>query len=255
MDNGELILLCFIFLIILIYIASYCRESAIIISSLGALIAYLWNMKKNKFESPSNGCVNYDNGSKEEEDGLRLLGIEQKSPKEGYLDYNQNLLSDYSSEPYMVEPSIIRLDAELLRDGKPIHDKAMLAKLKQNTLTHKDLDLTYPGAIVLDQLESDDYALMGHIDASEQKNAFHMKGDVTFDLNRTKTDDDIPTEWSNSAVLDGDEQIVNLARSKALNANVRADMGTINRKNFMDRFVATELDEVQDREWWGRADY
>src|SRR6185295_12012705 len=102
-------------------------------------------------------------------------------------------------------------------------------KLNHGTLTYEDLDLEYPGAVELDQIESDDYLWMGHVDAKEVNNSYKMRGDVTFDLNRTKGNDDIPTEWSNDAVLDGDEQITNNARARALNANVRSDMGTIRR--------------------------
>lgn len=224
------------------------KEQWCIIASFGALIIYLLGVKKrkkNKFN-----CVNNNNGAKQEEDALKLLGM-NFDKKEGYVDYNQNLLTDYASEPYMVSPSEVRLESQEMNYIPKNFDH----KLRNNTLTYNDLDLSYPGAVEIDQIESDDFAWMGHVDAKEQKIGFNMPGDVTFDLNRTKGNDDIPTEWSNDAVLDGDEQIVNSSRSRALNANVRADMGSIRKKEFMDRFVTTELDEVQDREWWGRADY
>jgi hypothetical protein len=219
------------------------KESTIIIISFGALIIYLLNMNK---QSSKFTCVNNDNGAKQEEDALKLLGAD--FAKEGYVDYNQNLLTDYASEPYMVEPS-----QTLATGQKPIHN--FHDKLINNTLTYEDLDLNYPGAVELDQIESQDFAWMGHVDAPEQKIGYNMPGDVTFDLNRTKGNDDIPTEWSNDGVLDGDEQIVDNMRSRALNANVRSDMGTIRRKEFMERFVQDELDEFGQREWWGRADY
>ena len=240
-DNNELLLICFIFLIILIYVISCTKEAAIIIASFTALIIYLLNMRKR-----DGFCINDNNGSKQEEDALRLLGNDFK---ESYVDYDQNLLTDYASEPYMVSPSQAELEPLKQSSAEFNH------KLKNNTLTYDDLDLDYPGAVEIDQIESSDYTWMGHVDAQEQKIGYKMPGDVTFDLNRTKGNDDLPTEWSSSAVLDGDEQMANNRRARALNTNVRAAMGTIRKKEFMDRFVTDELNEFGEKIWWGRADY
>ena len=251
MDNGELILICFIFLIILIYVAAYSRECAVVAASIIALIAYVLN-SKNKDGYECRNCVTYNSGARQEQDAMRLLGtdLDQCPSKEGYLDYNQNLLSDYPSQPYMVDPSVPGIERQMLEAGKLV--KGMP---KDKVLTFGDLDLDYPGAIQLDQIESEDYSIMGHVDAQERPVGPNMPGDVTFDLNRTKGDDDTPNEWSNSAVLDGDEQIVNSERARALNANVRADLGTIRKKEFMERFVQDELNEMEDLNWYGRADY
>lgn len=262
MDNGELILICFIFLIVLIYVASYSRECAVVAASIVALIAYVLNSKNKSGYT----CVTYDSGARQEQDAMRLLGTDldecpQKEEdlslgrkdsqhSEGYLDYNQNLLSDYPSEPYMVSPSLPTIEGKLILSSKPVKGLP-----KDRVLTFGDLDLNYPGAVELDQIESSDYTIMGHVDAQERKVGPNMPGDITFDLNRTQGNDDTPDEWDSSAVLDGDEQIVNSERARALNANVRADMGTIRRKEFMDRFVTDELNEAADEIWWGRADY
>ena len=242
MDNGEIILLIFIFLIILIYIASYSKECAIVIASITTMIMYLLNMrnKKNNYE-----CRNSE--AEAENEALRLLGAsdeENHHQKEKYLDYDQNLLSDYPSEPYMVKPFE---DIDINE-----HDRSIP---KNHELSFDDLDISYPGAIDLDQIESEDYRDMGHVDAKEKKIQFKMKGNVTFDLNRTKGNDEIPDEWSNDEIMDGDEQMYNNSRARALNANVRADMGTIRKKEFMDRFVTDELNRSEAEVWWGAADY
>src|SRR5271165_3409500 len=104
MSNGELILICFIFLIILIYVASYSKDVAIILTSIIALITYLLYLKKKD----GFDCVNNNNGAKQEDDVFRLLGTGAEfdsddnvvpggdgifykkmkaTGKEGYLDY------------------------------------------------------------------------------------------------------------------------------------------------------------------------
>ncbi len=58
---------------------------------------------------------------------------------------------------------------------------------------------------------------------------------------------------ANDDTLDGDERMVYSSLSR--NDATRVDAGIMNRRKDIDRYVREEVEEAEDREWWGRHEY
>lgn len=228
MLNEEAIVIIFILLVALVIISSHYTECAILIVSIIALISYLIYLRrgKQKMSNPGLQAV-----SQSEARRLMESPVHAHSNTGDYLDYDQNLLSDYPSDPYITKPQLLEIP------GNP---------------ESEDFDIDYyPGAVDFDDIESEDYINSGHTDRKEKP----IQNDVTFDLNRTNADGLIPSEYADNSIIDGDEAIVNLARAKGENGSTRAVSGRVREKNFMERFVADEMNEFEGRIWYGNADY
>jgi hypothetical protein len=123
------------------------------------------------------------------------------------------------------------------------------------TVSHRDFGRPrgYPGAID----PEDDYDAAqslneGHRDRAVGDNVFAPDGNP-FNLNRVGApyaasacfDDE-----ANDDELDGDERINYQARSR--NDPTRVTAGTMNRRCDLDKYLREEVEEEDDREWWGR---
>lgn len=92
----------------------------------------------------------------------------------------------------------------------------------------------------------------GHRDRAVSDNAFAPDGNP-FDLNRVgapRAASACFDDEANDDELDGDERINYQARSR--NDPMRVTAGTMNRRCDLDKYLREEVEEEDDREWWGR---
>jgi hypothetical protein len=108
----------------------------------------------------------------------------------------------------------------------------------------------YPGAIDIDEYDSE--AEYGHRDRTEGDNENLPRGNP-FNTNRISyppragacIDDE-----ANDAEIDGDEGMVYQGTQR--NDPTRVTAGTMNRRRDLDRYFREEVEEAEEREWWGR---
>lgn len=123
------------------------------------------------------------------------------------------------------------------------------------TVSHRDFGRPrgYPGAIdPEDDYDTAQSLKEGHRDRAVGDNVFAPDGNP-FNLNRVGApyaasacfDDE-----ANDDELDGDERINYQARSR--NDPTRVTAGTMNRRCDLDKYLREEVEEEDDREWWGR---
>lgn len=108
----------------------------------------------------------------------------------------------------------------------------------------------YPGDIDIDEYDTE--GAYGHRDATEgdadsvpMGNPYNT-GRVSYAPSAAACIDD----EANDAEIDADEHNTYQARSR--NDATRVAAGTMNRRRDLDRFFREEVEEAEDREWWGR---
>jgi len=109
---------------------------------------------------------------------------------------------------------------------------------------------SYPGAIDIDEYDTEPGR--GHRDRTEGDNDFAPDGNP-FNLNRVGASHAASAcvdDEANDDELDGDERMTYQARSR--NDPARVTAGTMNRRRDLDKYLREEVDEEDDREWWGR---
>lgn len=109
---------------------------------------------------------------------------------------------------------------------------------------------SYPGAIDIDEYDTEPG--LGHRDRTEGDNDFAPDGNP-FNLNRVGASHAASAcvdDEANDDELDGDERMNYQARSR--NDPTRVTAGTMNRRRDLDKYLREEVDEEDDREWWGR---
>lgn len=128
------------------------------------------------------------------------------------------------------------------------------------TASHRDFGRPhgYPGAIDpegdydMAQSLNEDSLNEGHHDRSVGDNVFAPDGNP-FSLNRVGAPHAASAcfdDEANDDELDGDERINYQARSR--NDPTRVTAGTMNRRCDLDKYLREEVEEEDDREWWGR---
>lgn len=108
----------------------------------------------------------------------------------------------------------------------------------------------YRGAINMN--DDDDYRMYGHRDRYRGEDDYAPQGNL-YNVGRSHApvaagacqDDE-----ANDDEIDGDERITYQARSR--NDPVRVTIGTLNRRSALDKYLREELDEEENRRWWGR---
>ena len=108
----------------------------------------------------------------------------------------------------------------------------------------------YPGAIDINEYDSEPG--WGHRDRTERDNEFASEGNP-FNFNRLNAPSAAGAcidDEANDDALDGDERMNYQARSR--NDPTRATAGTMNRRCDLDKYLREEVEEEDDREWWGR---
>lgn len=111
----------------------------------------------------------------------------------------------------------------------------------------------YPGAIDVDEYDTEQGR--GHRDRTEGDNDFAPEGNP-FNINRVGAShaaDACIDDEANYGELDGDELMNYQARSR--NDPTRVAAGTMNRRRDLDKYLREEVDEEDDREWWGRHEH
>jgi len=108
----------------------------------------------------------------------------------------------------------------------------------------------YPGAIDINEYDSEPG--WGHRDRTERDNEFAPEGNP-FNFNRLNAPSAAGAcidDEANDDALDGDERMNYQARSR--NDPTRVTAGTMNRRRDFDKYLREEVEEEDDREWWGR---
>lgn len=108
----------------------------------------------------------------------------------------------------------------------------------------------YPGAIDADEYDSE--AAYGHRDRTEGDNEGAPAGNP-FNRNRVSFQpaaDACIDDEANDAEMDGDELMTHHGRAR--NDPERVTAGTMNRRRDLDKYFREEVEEAEDREWWGR---
>lgn len=106
----------------------------------------------------------------------------------------------------------------------------------------------YPGAIELDEYET--LASSGHTDRSRYEDP--PEGNP-FDPMRVRADlaaGPCVDDEANDNEIDGDEKMA--YQGSVRNDATRVTAGTINRRRDMDKYFREEVEEAEEREWWGR---
>jgi hypothetical protein len=108
----------------------------------------------------------------------------------------------------------------------------------------------YPGAIDIDEYDTE--AVYGHRDLTEGDadgvpvgNPYNP-GRVSYPPAAEACIDD----EANDAEIDADE--LNTYHVRARNDDTRVEAGTMNRRKTLDKYFREEVEEAEDREWWGR---
>lgn len=122
---------------------------------------------------------------------------------------------------------------------------AVSAEPRQAATEHR-----YPGAIDPDEYDSE--AAYGHRDLTEGDNDYMPYGNPfnTGRISAPLAADACIDDEANDDQLDGDERNAYQVRSR--NDATRVTAGTMNRRQDVDKFFREELEQEQDREWWGR---
>jgi hypothetical protein len=108
----------------------------------------------------------------------------------------------------------------------------------------------YPGAIDIDEYDTE--AIYGHRDRTEGDNENmpfgnpYNGGRISAPMSAAECIDD----EANDGEMDGDEQ--NTYQARARNDHERVVAGTMNRRKDLDKYFREEVEEAEDREWWGR---
>jgi hypothetical protein len=116
-----------------------------------------------------------------------------------------------------------------------------------------DAPIAYPGAISFGSQDS--LSGFGHVDRTRGENEARPYGNP-FDTGRTsapKAAEACADDEANGDEIDGDERITLQASSR--NDATRVTAGTMNRRRDLDEYLREEVEEEEDREWWGRGEY
>ena len=92
----------------------------------------------------------------------------------------------------------------------------------------------------------------GHSDRNVGDNEYAAEGNP-FNLGRMaapQAADSCVDDEAHGDEIDGDERINYQSRSR--NDSTRVTAGTMNRRRDLDKYLREEVDEEDDREWWGR---
>lgn len=111
----------------------------------------------------------------------------------------------------------------------------------------------YPGSIDIDEYESE--GAFGHRDQTEGDGDGVPVGNP-FNPSRVSYSpaaDACIDDEANDEELDGDEGMVysGLQRNDA----TRVEAGTMNRRAALDKYFREEVEEAEDRQWWGASEY
>lgn len=151
--------------------------------------------------------------------------------KEGYSSSSEEL----APPPYLVATAA----ADGVDDGADDYQGA------------DDLD-GYQGAIDLDDYDSE--AEYGHRDRTEGDNAGAPEGNP-FNRGRISAPsaaDSCIDDEANDGEMDADE--LNTYQARSRNDAERVTAGTMNRRRDMDKYFREEVEEAEDRIWWGRGE-
>lgn len=111
---------------------------------------------------------------------------------------------------------------------------------------------SYPGAIHLDNYQSD--AEYGARDRTAGDNAYAAEGNE-FNLSREDAPGAAPVcidDEANDAEMDGDELMAVQGTNR--NDATRVWAGVYNRRRDLDQYLREEVDEQENRPWWGRSE-
>jgi hypothetical protein len=110
--------------------------------------------------------------------------------------------------------------------------------------------VAYPGAIAVDEYETEpEY---GHRDRLEGDDADEAYGNP-YSGNRVWRPAAAGADYddeANDAEMDADE--LNAYQGRSRNDPDRVAAGTMNRRKMMDPYLREEVEEAEDRQWWGR---
>lgn len=108
----------------------------------------------------------------------------------------------------------------------------------------------YPGAIDGDEYDTD--GVLGHRDTLEADgasdpfgNPFNIGRDARPPAAGACEDDE-----ANDAEMDADE--LNTYQARSRNDETRVEAGVMNRRKTLDKYFREEVEEAEDRQWWGR---
>ena len=149
-------------------------------------------------------------------------------------------------ENYVSHPIAIDEQADNVRSNKWQPKKVSWAS---DVATVKGAPF-YPGAIDID--DNGEALPYGHPDRGAWHNAAAAEGNP-FALGRLRPDVAAGAEYDDEAnddELDGDERMANQGTSR--NDATRVTAGTMNRRGDVDKYLREEVEEAQDRVWWGR---
>ena len=151
-----------------------------------------------------------------------------------------------------IDSEVDRLIEELNHNVPAKMQKDLLPDLQY---TAKELDsgvINYPGSIMLDADSQWPANAAGSRDRTRLDEAAAPAGNV-YNYGRTAAE---PTPEvcfdgeANDEEIDADEQNTYQVRSR--NDEVRVVAGTMQRQRNVDRYLREEVEEAEDREWWGR---
>ena len=269
LDPGQFMLILTLIIVIILIIMF--PTAVLIVAILGLLFSIIVIISKDmkmirslrSGDSSDSDSSDSDSSSEsDDEDTIRKRKSRSTPKKDKFYGYEGFVNAPGTAPGIGAAPGTdnrVAIDSEVDRLIEELNHNVP-AKMQKDLLpdlqyTAKELDsgvINYPGSIMLDADSQWPANAAGSRDRTRLDEAAAPAGNV-YNYGRTAAE---PTPEvcfdgeANDEEIDADEQNTYQVRSR--NDEVRVVAGTMQRQRNVDRYLREEVEEAEDREWWGR---